>query len=929
MTKKTNEIYTAITNQAKLTPAHKKKLKIKRGFSDLIIDELKFFSTGKYLTQIVINLRDKEGFTEDQLIKSGIGAYEIDRKGNKLFGACRKLEADGENSNIVIPFLDIDGKTVYHLYPHKNGFKDIGIQSYCRFLETQGKSDTILITESPFKTVVLYQLFGKEYVYNGLSGIASHIGEHFLSYSTYLKELNIKSAIIIFDNEIKSNPNFPNYKPDIWKRYDTEKYAYLMAYKLNKAGINTRIAILSDDWMIDGKIDCDGALAQGRTKKDFESIIKNSFSFAAYIRSFKKNSEQEFIVHQTIRKYFSTINYNIEEDASGYFIKKEILKNKKKVIIKEKLTNFRIILSKIVKNIDNSTGEKKEEYVRYIQFINNFNKKSKELMIDAETMNDINKFRIWATKQGNYFCEKLIREQLVLIFKKLTAESQSPFIQNVQNIGKLHDNCWLLGDCLFFKGQPIQLNSKKLYQIGHRAYQPLIELNKQKLPMLLNKSDLSVADILNNFYLAQNFEIITLVGYISAVLFSDIIFPIFNLFPLGGIFGKTGSGKSTVARWLLSLLGIYRRPIDISGTTAEGFVRELAVNYNLVVPIDEFRESKKDLKLVQTFLNIYERNTGIKAQFTNDLKTKTNKINSALFIAGQTTPSDLAFLSRIVYITMSIKNLKKEKNQEYYKFLEKEQLNFSNFMLEILKKEKEIITGLKKSILFYQNLLFKKIRDMRLSQNYGIVLGTFVHVIKILKIEKDLLFSIPDFVSFILNQHIKKQKEENKCRDEILDFFQDVNQILARMEEDKYEQDKGGMERFVICHSLLDLEISLNQRFNLGQNLGQNNKYIIAIAIYDIWKLYIKDLRSMGKEPSFNYLTLRGYLKNESFFIGFPQNTNKTKKFNGKSKPCIFLKYESVKNTLLPSCNFFTDGNDIFFNENIENIKKSYKNIIQ
>ena len=46
--------------------------------------------------------------------------------------------------------------------------------------------------------------------------------------------------IVINDSEEKGNPAFPNYKPDPEKRYDTEFWTYLTAYKLNKAGFEMR-----------------------------------------------------------------------------------------------------------------------------------------------------------------------------------------------------------------------------------------------------------------------------------------------------------------------------------------------------------------------------------------------------------------------------------------------------------------------------------------------------------------------------------------------------------------------------------------------------------------------------------------------------------------------------------------------------------------
>ena len=111
----------------------------------------------------------------------------------------------------------------------------------------------------------------------------------------------MSSCTIIFDNEIKSNPDYSNYKPDFTKRYDTQYCSYILCYKLNNAGFETKIGVLPEKWMIDGKIDIDSALAQGKTKADFEKIIAKGYTPSQYLASLSE--ETQAVMRRKIKKF--------------------------------------------------------------------------------------------------------------------------------------------------------------------------------------------------------------------------------------------------------------------------------------------------------------------------------------------------------------------------------------------------------------------------------------------------------------------------------------------------------------------------------------------------------------------------------------------------------------------------------------------------
>src|SRR3990167_4664916 len=275
-------IYESICAQGILTPAHCKELKEKRGFTDETIAKFRFFSGGEYLLKTEEPLN--KSFTPDALLASGVMINT---------GKSPTLNPQLLADKIIIPYID-DG-TVTLLRPHKFGLKDTGIQVYAA---SWGKN--LIITEGEFKAVAATQL-GFSAI--ALPGVGSFSGEHFPELVKLLNDHQIKDICIIFDSENKSDSNLPNFKPNPAHRYDTEYYSYLMSYLLEREGKTVRIGVLPEGWRVNGKIDLDGALAQGKTADDIKQVIASALSAKEYFDILPKEA-QKIIRKKKDKRYF-------------------------------------------------------------------------------------------------------------------------------------------------------------------------------------------------------------------------------------------------------------------------------------------------------------------------------------------------------------------------------------------------------------------------------------------------------------------------------------------------------------------------------------------------------------------------------------------------------------------------------------------------
>src|SRR5690606_21433354 len=114
-------------------------------------------------------------------------------------------------------------------------------------------------------------------------------------------------------------------------RWDTPFWAYVTAAKLKGAGFDVRIGQLPDSWREKGKIDFDGALAQGRTRRDIERVIAAAMTPAEFVESL--STEAQRIVRRKIENHFSRspvrreFNRYVIERAKGEKSWSEIVSN--------------------------------------------------------------------------------------------------------------------------------------------------------------------------------------------------------------------------------------------------------------------------------------------------------------------------------------------------------------------------------------------------------------------------------------------------------------------------------------------------------------------------------------------------------------------------------------------------------------------------
>jgi hypothetical protein len=268
-----NTIYEFLTSHGKLSDNHKEELKTKRGFCDETIAKLRFFSGGKYLLDLeqeVVNISDK-----DTLVASGVCIAS---------GKGMTLSPVLMEERIIIPYLNAAGKA-YLLRPHKLGLSGVPVEIYC---PDWNLGANIIMAEGEFKAAASVQL---GFPAIAVPGISSFSKDNFKRLVKFLSDAKVRDICIIFDNEIKDDPKFKNYKENPADRYDTQFYAYFMAKQLDSEGFRVQVGTLPDSWRVNGKADIDGVLAQGKTREDLGMVVASSCPAKQYITDLPRDAQ--------------------------------------------------------------------------------------------------------------------------------------------------------------------------------------------------------------------------------------------------------------------------------------------------------------------------------------------------------------------------------------------------------------------------------------------------------------------------------------------------------------------------------------------------------------------------------------------------------------------------------------------------------------
>ena len=858
---KNTEIYTAFINKSILEDADRETLKKERGFSDEIIDLCKFRSCRPENREIVDELLAQYG--EDALLEAGL--LEAKEEGIKpcsqLFGVYKN---DKFVNNICIPYFNTDGE-IFFIRPHKFGLKQKQIQVYCPARKVPADS-TWIITESEFKAAAAMQ-FGFPAI--GLPGIHSFMVKHFPRLEEFIKTLGVHKIVVIYDNEIKDNPEFKNYKKDVLKQWHTQWRSVDICRKLIKSIPEldgyVKIGLLPDSWMEEGKIDIDGALAQGRTADQFKAVVQRAVEWEDYVTTLPPVAKK--IIYRKVYKEDYLAISPIKKRVGGYYVERSKKVGNDYITIEEPVSNFTMEIRKTL--VEGVT------HIREVVFQGQDGSISKPHICKTGT-NILREFKTWVWSCGDYhFTGK--QDDLDLIWKLEGALCDGREILRPEQIGRIEGDegtRWLFGNAMLKEdGAVLEPDKEGIIWEGLKGYLPRSikqESNKSKASVGTAKMptinldpdiDFALRDITNMIddleTVFDNKNVRLAIGWCVACLLSDEIFKKYACFPILFIGGKRESGKTTLGNWLMAMMGMADTAGDSISSSPAGAERNLAWFASLPYWLDEYRNSNRVKSKWEGFLrNAYQRQTPSKGTLGANIRS--HDVRAGILLSGEETPQDNALLSRCIVIPL-VKNRDKSKTLDMYRDIEDLRTRnlMSRFIPEIIKLKESLLPTVLEHIDGWKKRLLSEGVGERIALNHAIPAVCY-----------DLFF----------------------LRDESIEVRKEFTQWVVK-ESHRNELEKESEHMLAIfMDDLITLSEDL-EGFYTVYNDKKIGKRCIALHFTTFYSKWTEAFRRKGNEQ-FKRTTMLSYIREESYYV----EDNKSKRIQGKPVRALILSLEDADN---------------------------------
>lgn len=822
-------VYEEFVRRLTLTDAHRQELKQKRGFTQTTIETFRLRSGGTYVVEILTQLA--ASFGEATLLNA---ALMVTLSGHSQHNP-QLLE-----DRVIIPYLDEQG-AVYHVRPHKLGLTGLAIQAYCRYMLKEQPA-TVVLSEGEFKTMALQQ-WGIPGI--ALPGVSSFGGRYFEALVALLKEHGVKTVTIVFDSEDKGDPALPNYKAKAEDRYGTEAWAYIMAWKLGREGLVARIGELPAEWRQNGKVDLDGALAQGRTRRDIEAVIAAARLPREYLDGLP--GEASIVVRRQVDRHFAKSRLSVRREFSKYIA----TRTRGGQTYEQVISNFVIEIR--------SSFVTAEGIIRMVQFVNEYSERSTVFPLDPGEMAGLNEFRRFAFGHGNYTFMGTMND-LTELWQLEFLRDSSEFILMPDRIGRVEPNLWLFGNCAVYKGRLYRPDTDGIVWLGGerggraRGYKPQsLQLGPRDEPVedaipALSAHKADAVAIAGRLRAAVGgYEAYVGMGWVIACLFGEDIFREYKCLPILFAHGKRESGKSTYLRWLMHFFGIETEGYGISESTQNFIARALSYYSGLGVWFDEYRNEPRVTMKDGYFRSAYNRQLSGKGTPTA-FQARGFAVHAAVALSGEELPRDNGLYTRLVPLQLSAHKW----NRAEFNWLNRHCVEFSAITRDILTRYDELRDPVLRAIAELKAALVERDISDRTAENWAICAGAFEAVV----------VQDEGFIHWVLEacQEVRRAAESEHA---LSIFWDDINALLATRE--------------------------LDGRY-LKVDVDENKLCLWFPGIYNVWATHFR--RRTGREP-FDRTSIRKYFEDEPYYVG-----EANRHLDGPQRRCCIV---DLAKTTIPS----------------------------
>lgn len=396
-------------------------------------------------------------------------------------------------------------------------------------------------------------------------------------------------------------------------------------------------------------------------------------------------------------------------------------------------------------------------------------------------------------------------------------------------------------------------------------------------------------------------------------LFRDIFLTYYDSFPLMGGFGEKDSGKSAFGKVLQNFFYYRLPPLDLTQATHVGFSRRLSRNFNTVQFLDEYQDKQCDDKIFSGMMGGWNGIGREKGMNTTDKRTQYDKVNSAIYYAGQFMPTRMenALATRTVSLFFQNENFTLEQKEEFSKLLNWTNAGISSLVVDLVQHRQYFENNLASVHADSVRLLKERLKEAtyqeRIFTNVAMLLTTYF----ILKDKINFPFK-EDRVIKILSKLIIDNSEQIADSNGLTEFWS-ILQFL-------FERGLISADREFKIEKPVDFKIQIEKREEiLYQNT--NGKQILFLRLKSVYQDYNKEVTKREGVDVIGQTTIRQYFKSRSYFIGLVR----AKRF-GKAgaQSCYAFDYDAMQEQGLIT---LKEDNSIEPEEDLNDVMKKAANI--